>query len=115
MSPSVSGYKVFEYNYYRCRSRASGRPPCKGVGISAYEIEEFVRTTLSSEDLQQADPTSATVMQEFTTAWRDLDSWQQRKALASVVKKVLFDPNGGTVSVTLAEDALEQLRPNRAD
>jgi hypothetical protein len=73
---------VFEYNYYRCRSRASGRPPCKGKGISAYETEEFVRTTLSSEDLQLA---------EFTTAWRDLDSWQQRKALTSVVKEVRFD------------------------
>lgn len=112
MSPSVSGYKVYEYSYYRCRSRASGRPPCNGMGISAYEIEEFVRTTLSSEDLQLADPTSATVMHEFSTAWRDLDSWQQRKALASVVKDVRFDPNGGTISMTLADDALEQLRCN---
>jgi hypothetical protein len=112
MSPSVSGYNVFHYRYYRCRSRASGQLPCNGTGISAYEIEEFVRKTLSSDDLQLADPTNATAMQEFTTAWRDLDSWQQRKVLASVVKEVRFDPNGGTISVTLADDALEQLRGN---
>ncbi len=45
-------------------------------------------------------------------AWRNLDSWQQRKTLASVVKEVRFDPNGGTIAVTLADDALEQLRCN---
>jgi hypothetical protein len=80
------------------------------MGVSAYEIEKLVCTTLSSEELQLADPTTAAAMQEFTTAWRRLDSWHQRKALFSVVKEVRFDPNGGTISVTLADDALDEIR-----
>lgn len=55
MSPSVSGYERFHYRYYRCRSHALGRPPCQDVGVSAFQIEEFVRTTLCSEFCKIAD------------------------------------------------------------
>ncbi len=110
MSPSISGYKNFLYRYYRCRSRAHGRPPCKGVGVSAYEIEKFVRTTLGSETPQFDDPASTAVMQEFATVWRGLDERQQTGALADVLTEVRFDPNCGAISITLAENALERLR-----
>jgi len=109
MSPSVSGYKNLEYRYYRCRSRALGRPPCKNVGISAFEIEEFVRTTLCSESFHLVDTAAAAQMQEFLTAWRRLDARQQMVALADVLNVVRFDPNGGTISVTLADGALERI------
>lgn len=110
MSPSISGYKNFRYRYYRCRSRAFGRPPCKDTGISAYEIEEFVRTTLSSDSWEFADPTAALQMREFATAWRRLDDRQQMTKLAVVLKTVRFDSIGGTVSIMLAEDALDRIR-----
>jgi hypothetical protein len=109
MSPSISGYKNFRYRYYRCRSRAFGRPPCKDVGISAYEIEEFVRATLSSESGERTDATTTLQMHEFEAAWRRLDERQQTVALADVLKEVRFDPHGGTISITLAEDALKWL------
>jgi DNA invertase Pin-like site-specific DNA recombinase len=110
MSPSISGYKNFCYRYYRCRSRAYGRPPCKDVGVSAFEIEDFVRTTLSSETWQLSDPANAAAMQEFATTWRGLDNRQQMKALTDVLQEVRFDPNGGRIWVNLADGALERIR-----
>lgn len=91
MSPSFSGYKALRYRYYRCRSRALSRPPCEDVGISAFEIEEFVRETL----------TSATTSHEFMSVWSRLDKRQQVKALKNVLKEVRFDPKGESISLTL--------------
>lgn len=110
MSPSISGYKSFRYRYYRCRSRAFGRPPCKNVGFSAYELEEFVRTNLSSESWQLADHVTTAESQEFAAAWRRLDERQQRTALAAVLKEVRFHPQDGMISMTLVEGALNNLR-----
>lgn len=45
----------------------------------------------------------------IATAWRRLDERQQPMALATVLKEVRFDPHGGTISITLAEDALNRL------
>ncbi|QDU28833.1 hypothetical protein ETAA8_39380 [Anatilimnocola aggregata] len=103
MSPSISGYKTLRYRYYRCRSRAFGRPPCEDVGISAFEIEEFVRDTL----------TSATTSQEFMSVWSHLDKRQQVKALKNVLKEVRFDPQGESISLTLHTDAVERLKRHR--
>ena len=104
MSPCMSGYKNFAYRYYRCRSRASGQPPCEGIGISAFEIEELVRKTL----------TAAAHEQDFVSAWGRLDKWQQVKALKSVLKEVRFDPRGESISVSLHDDAVERLRRHGA-
>jgi site-specific DNA recombinase len=71
MSPSISGYKQFAYRYYRCRSRAFGRPPCKDVGISAYVIEEFVRAALGSDPGSSAEQPSE--LAEFANVWKQLD------------------------------------------
>lgn len=48
MSPSISGYRNFQYRYYRFRSTAGGRPPCRAVSLPAFKIERFVRTTICS-------------------------------------------------------------------
>jgi hypothetical protein len=74
------------------------------VSVSANAIEEFVRTTLSSEEL--TDPTTTLQRHEFADAWRRLGERQQMATLPDVLKEVRFDPNGGTTSITLAEDAL---------
>ena len=100
MSPTISGYKKkFAYRYYRCRSRASGRPPCEDVGISAFEIEEFVRETL----------TASVQEQDFASTWGRLDKWQQIKALKNILKEVRFDPTGESISISLHDDAVERL------
>jgi hypothetical protein len=43
------------YRYYRCRSTAGGREPCKGVLVSAYEIESAV---LEAAGVEQTGLTS---------------------------------------------------------
>ena len=40
MSTHGSHHRNFIYRYYRCRSHAGGRPPCKGSSISAFELEK---------------------------------------------------------------------------
>ncbi|MBI2479148.1 MAG: hypothetical protein HYV60_11095 [Planctomycetia bacterium] len=47
---------------------------------------------------------------EFATVWRVLDERWQSATLAEVLKEVRFDPTGGTISMTLAEDALDRIR-----
>jgi len=79
------------------------------VGISAYQIEEFVRATLSSDRFETSDPTNAAT-EEFATAWRRLDERQQLATLSDVLKSVRFDPTGGTISMTLEKDALDRIR-----
>lgn len=110
MSPSISGYKNLGYRYYRCRSRAFGRPPCEDVGISAFEIEEFVRKTLSNETECPAELSIATPAQQFAAAWSRLDKQQQVKALKLVLKEVRFDPNGGSITLLIHSDAGERLK-----
>lgn len=109
MSPVVSGYRNFLYRYYRCRSRALGRPPCKGVGVFAFEIEGFVRTTLSDDRSESIDSETAAQLQEFSTAWRHLDERQQMAALADVLKEVRFDPRGGSITLSLQADAVQKV------
>lgn len=41
MIPSISGYRNFLYRYYRCRSDADGRRPCRDVSVPAFQIEEL--------------------------------------------------------------------------
>ena len=54
------------------------------------------------------------VAETFLVAWRRLDERQEMVALADVLKEVRFDPHGGTISITLAEDALKWLGRKRA-
>lgn len=108
MSPSISGYKNFRYRYYRCRSRAFGRPPCQDVAISAYEIEKFVCTMLSREAGENSEP----AFSAFASVWRGLDEMQQMKSLPGVVKQIVFDPQGGKINVSIADGAMEHLNRN---
>lgn len=80
------------------------------MGISAYEIEEFVRATLSGGSWELADQAMTLQMHEFATAWRLLDERRQSAALSEVLKEVRFDPHGGSIALTLAENALNRLR-----
>lgn len=114
MSPSISGYKNLRYRYYRCRSRAFGRPPCEDVGISAFEIEEFVRETLSNETEGPADLTAATPEQQFAADWCRLEKHQQVKALKNVLREVRFDPKSESITLLMHADAAERLRQHRA-
>jgi site-specific DNA recombinase len=108
MSPSVSGYKNVWYRYYRCRSNAGGRPPCRGVCAPAFEIERFVRTSISSDSWQGLTPSQVEKAERFAVVWRELDEGSQSNRLATVVREVVFDPDEGTITVTLVDDAVDK-------
>ena len=101
MTTSISGYKNVRYRYYRCRSRASGRPPCKKVGISAFELEEFVRATLASELAKITS--NATPNQGRRIAWHELDRHAQLDSLSTMLTEVRFNPRLGTITLTFAD------------
>jgi hypothetical protein len=66
------------YNYYRCRSTAGGRPPCKGIQYRAWDIEEGVRAILDEpqtwRDLLGPDAADDSIRQAMD-AWRVM-LWQ---------------------------------------
>lgn len=107
MIPSVSEYGTRRYRYYRCRSTAGGRPPCKGVNVPAYEMERFVRTTVVGGYQNELTPEHQQIADRLRELWQDLDEWDQIKRLGEVVSEVLFDSEKETVAVTLVEDLLE--------
>ena len=49
----------------------------------------------------------------FAEQWRSLEGRSQERALPHVIREVVFDPNEGTISVTLVEDAVEKLTAHR--
>lgn len=108
MSPSVSGYKNVWYRYYRCRSNVGGRPSCRGVCAPAFEIERFVRTSISSDSWPGLTPTQVAKAKRFAVSWRELDERSQSNRLATVVREVVFDPNEGTITVTLVDDLVDK-------
>ena len=70
MSPNTSGYRNFMYCYYRCRSTAGGTPPCKGVRVPAWEIEQFVVQTLNGLDYAAVGrKIEANKFDQFKTWW----------------------------------------------
>ena len=121
MSPSVSGYKNFRYSYFRCRSHAGGRPPCRGVSIRTCEIEQYLCNLLASTEAWQADNHLIAEQKEkagkFAIAWSFLDKATARNLLPSIIERVAFNARQGTISVTLDAQAIESLcqcagRPN---
>ena len=71
-----------------------------GVNLAGVEVVLNMREKMERMQLQ---------MREFVTAWRRLDERQQSAALAEVLKEVRFDPHGGTISMKLADDALDRM------
>ena len=69
------------HGYYRCRSTAGGREACKGVMISAYEIE----TTVLSE----------------IGAGPKLTSKEQQAAVREAVRAAVYDAPSGNVKIEL--------------
>ena len=51
MTPNTSDYGVTRYRWYQCRSQSGGRPPCKGVSVRAYDMEEFVAAKIASASI----------------------------------------------------------------
>lgn len=108
-SPSISGYGVRRYRYYRCRSHARGRPPCVGVSAPAEEIERFVCELLAAPStdgpLLASDDanTQSTIARVRTT----LPERTRRRLLPQVIGQTVLDVGKQTIKVTLAPGALQ--------
>jgi len=80
------------YRYYRCRSNAGGRPPCKEVSYSVWELEDCIVEYLKQEStwadlLADAGkpPENATV---FAETWRSLNPPSQERLLSKIIERV---------------------------
>lgn len=88
--------------YYRCRSTAGGRPPCKGVSFPAWEIENFVRQQLGEEttwaELAKTNP--ALQAKPMSALWQSLDELSQMKILPQVVERIEFRRKNTVLQIT---------------
>lgn len=106
MVQSTSNYRNFIYGYYRCRSHAGGTAPCRGSGIGAYELEEFVRTALHESD-DQCDEDETMLPNEFACRWQELNVDVQRDLLPDVIETVHLDIARGKAKIKLTSDAVK--------
>ena len=91
--------------YYRCRSYAGGRPPCKGPSLHAYEIDTRVAELLAEPGLGPKgalDPC-------FRLIWGALDSHTRSLLLPRVVKQVKFSPKTSNLSIELDEGEVNRI------
>ena len=68
------------YRYYRCRSTAGGRDPCKGVLVSAHEIETAV---LQAAGVEQTGLTSK----------------EEEVALRNAIRQVAFEADTERIEI----------------
>jgi DNA invertase Pin-like site-specific DNA recombinase len=107
MSTSVSIRGNIGYLYYRCRSYAGGRPPCRGVNMSAYEFQQLVASVLLETDHPDLSSSG------FRGYWKSLSEVQQKQQLMNLVERVIlnFDANELTIQFKDGLDAIiSQLR-----
>jgi site-specific DNA recombinase len=91
--------------YYRCRSTAGGRPPCKGVSFPAWEVEDFVRRQLGDhktwEELAFAD--ARITAKPMAALWQSLDLPSQMRILAQVVERIEFGRKNTELRITFTD------------
>ena len=109
MSPSISGYRNFEYRYYRCRSRAGGKPPCPKVSAPAEEVERFVCELLGELPPEKEGLAGEELKARisFSHAWSALPDRTQRALLPQVVEQVVLDLSSKTIKATISPGALD--------
>jgi hypothetical protein len=97
--------------YYRCRSTAGGRRPCRGVSYPAWELEQFVRDQLASEAAWQeilrqakASPRKAS---ELAHLWQAMGQLTQDNMLPSVVQEVRFLEGNSSMAISLNRSVIE--------
>ena len=115
MSPSFSGHKNIRYRYYRCRSEAGGKPPCKSVSLPALEIEDFVIETIRKQEIWEAHESdnekSTDGVRELFDGWPKLTYRTRSKILPNLVQDVIYHAKKSTVTVHFDPDAIiEYLR-----
>lgn len=100
------------YRYYRCRSTAGGKPPCKGIRYSAYELEQFLCDRIGESKFWQRfikySPDKAEALSEIHSVWITLDEPMQFRYMSMIVEEVRFTPKGG-MTATFAPEFFKRL------
>lgn len=61
-------HKNFCYYFYRCRSRAGGKAPCRGVSAQAFEIEQLVCSIIGQSE-EDHESSADTHVEAFRSVW----------------------------------------------
>jgi len=100
--------------YYRCRSTAGGRRPCRGVSYPAAEVERIVRDQLADvgtwqEILQQAnaDPSMAVGL---AALWQAMGQPAQDDVLPAIVQSVRFLERNSRIRTSLQPSVIDIIR-----
>jgi len=101
------------YRYYRCRSNAGGRPPCRGVAYPAGEVERFVRGQLEDEAtwarILHSSGRARLDAAGCATIWQSLDSLEQDGLLPHLIERVEFRRKNTEMRITFSEQFVEAL------
>jgi site-specific DNA recombinase len=107
------GHTTVGYRYYRCRSSAGGRPPCRGVSYPAGELERFVRQQLEEKatwaNLLRTPGQQRADAGACATVWRSLNSIEQDRLLPDLVESVEFRRKNTEMRITFTARFLEAL------
>jgi len=110
MSTHSTCHGNITYRHYRCRSHAGGRPPCKGVGFPAYEIEKCVVCMLADPELADAPldvaPGYRLLLRRFQIAWDLLDLHVQMRLLPQVVERIEYSESTYDLTVHVDREGL---------
>lgn len=99
----------FRDDFYRCRSRAGGKPSRRNVSLRAFETEDFICSMFEESEEEHASSAN-TPVEAIRSSWSELNMRAHTNLLATINKEVVFDPDAGSISVTLLDDAVEQIR-----
>jgi Site-specific recombinases, DNA invertase Pin homologs len=105
------GPTMVNYRYYRCRSTAGGRPPCRGVQVPAGEIEAAVREMLGEPTAWRLPLSSreSADAERLAVAWRSLDEMAQDGLLQHLVEQILLRRRMTELRLTLSDSAISRL------
>jgi len=118
------------YRYYRCRSTAGGRAPCRGVQYPAWKLEAAVRETLGRAEtwrvlrtVRAGEPAPSTGPpaseaeapapdpEALRRVWSALDILTQNRLAAQMIDRVEVRWRNSEVRITFKQEILDALRP----
>ncbi|MCX7399376.1 MAG: zinc ribbon domain-containing protein [Planctomycetales bacterium] len=114
MTPCINQRKYFRDDFYRCRSRAGGKPPCRNVSLRAFEIEHLISSMFEQSEAEHESSANAP-LEAIRSSWHELNMRTQTNLLATIIKEVIFDPDAGSIVVTLVDDAAERIMTAKSD
>jgi site-specific DNA recombinase len=101
MTPNTSDYGNRRYRWYQCRSQAGGRPPCKGVSVRAYDMEEFVAANIAGAAI------CSKLKTRFSDDWKSMTLPQRAALLQEHIVRIEYNHESAEVDFQLKETSLD--------